>query len=227
MAKDKPPQRPKVDPLAAEIDALLKKLPHADPGLRGDEPPPSRSVTASPPPARVAPPPGKPRPPDRRTALGVWGRVLLGVVFAAALTQWPYRADCGWPLYVYSTVVLLLLVVGAWGALASWRQHIGAAHLLSLVVVFWGLVLSAEIVLPRVGYAVDAATWRCQPPQPVTPARRPAVAPPLEPVQPDAAGPGTDDGLSAAGVGSDSVGLTADSATGAVDSSAAPDSLPG
>jgi hypothetical protein len=37
----------------------------------------------------------------------------------------------------------------------------GLAHLLSQLLVIWGLVLAAAVVLPRVGYAKDAATWLC------------------------------------------------------------------
>jgi hypothetical protein len=37
----------------------------------------------------------------------------------------------------------------------------GAPHVLSLILVFWGIVLAAEQVLPRIGYAAERATWRC------------------------------------------------------------------
>lgn len=231
MAKDKQPQRPKVDPLAAEIDALLKKLPHADPGLRGDEAPrPVGPVsTGARPDARTAPVRDRKPPSDGRARLAVWGRVLLGVVFGGALTQWPYRTDCGWPLYGYSGVVLLLLIVGAWSALASWRQRIGAAHLVSLVVMFWGFVLAAEVVLPRIGYAVDSATWRCQPSVPASPSQRPAAVPPAASVAPGAVGRDaerTEPG--AAATVADSTALTADSALPAADSvQPRPDSIPG
>jgi hypothetical protein len=40
----------------------------------------------------------------------------------------------------------------------------GLAHVLSLVSIVWGLVLVAGVVLPRVGYAKDAATWFCPEP---------------------------------------------------------------
>ena len=39
----------------------------------------------------------------------------------------------------------------------SQRRH----HLLSLVLFYWGLVLAAEQVLPRIGYADDPAAWLC------------------------------------------------------------------
>jgi hypothetical protein len=153
--------------------------------------------------------------------------VLLGIVFGAALTQWPYRSDCGWPLYGYSVIVALLLIVGAWGALESWRQQIGAAHLASALVVFWGLVLAAEVILPRIGYAVDAATWRCQPPTPVTSAPPVMVSPPAM-TEPRAAGPRAESPLPGATVvAPDSAQLAPDTGVGGADSQPAPDSIPG
>jgi hypothetical protein len=228
MAKDKQPQRPKVDPLAAEIDALLKKLPHADPGLKGEGAPrpgnvPSAAPQSGAPPTRTR---DRPPPSSRKGILALWGVVLLGVVFGVALTQWPYRSDCGWPLYGYSAVVALLLIVGAWGGLASWRQRIGAAHLVSTLVVFWGLVLAADVILPRIGYAVDAATWRCQPPTPVTPGP-PVVVPPPATVEPGVVGPQTESPLPGATIPApDSAQLTPDTVMG-TDSQPAPDSIPG
>ena len=35
------------------------------------------------------------------------------------------------------------------------------AHLVSLIALFWGIVLAAEQILPRVGYAASEAVWRC------------------------------------------------------------------
>jgi hypothetical protein len=39
----------------------------------------------------------------------------------------------------------------------------GVPHVLSLMLVFWGIVLTAEQLLPRIGYAAESATWRCAP----------------------------------------------------------------
>jgi hypothetical protein len=35
------------------------------------------------------------------------------------------------------------------------------AHILALVILFWGIVLAAEQVLARIGYAAERASWRC------------------------------------------------------------------
>jgi hypothetical protein len=55
----------------------------------------------------------------------------------------------------------VLLLVAAWAAIAAWKLRVPAAHVLGLAVGFWGIVLAAEQVLPRVGYAAEVATWRC------------------------------------------------------------------
>jgi hypothetical protein len=180
---------PKRDPLADEIDALLKKLPHAEsespapraPSARPAAPPSVRSPVAGAPASR------KPAPPAGRPPLGVWAQVAAGVVLGGALTQWPYAATCGWGLLGYAAAVVALLIVGGWCAMESWRSRLGAAHIVSLAIVFWGVALAAEVVLPRIGYAAEAATWRCvpaataQPPQ----TQRPApITPSLDTVLP-------------------------------------------
>jgi len=43
-------------------------------------------------------------------------------------------------------------VAGVWTGVSSWKRRMGLAHLLSLGLVIWGLVLAAGVVLPRVGY---------------------------------------------------------------------------
>jgi len=37
----------------------------------------------------------------------------------------------------------------------------GPAHVVSLGLIVWGLVLAAQQVLPRIGYAAASASWRC------------------------------------------------------------------
>jgi hypothetical protein len=170
---------PKRDPLADEIDALLKKLPHAE-----SEPPaptvPSTRPAASPSvrsPAAAAPAARKPAAPAGRPALGVWAQVAAGVVLGGALTQWPYAAACGWGLSGYVAAVVALLIVGGWCAMESWRSRLGAAHIVSLAIVFWGVALAAEVLLPRIGYAAEAATWRCVPEATAEPVHTPRPAP--------------------------------------------------
>jgi len=152
-----PPKPGDKDPLAREVERLLKKLPGADPSLRGTPEPAPRpaGVTTGPRPAfgRAAPTAGE--------LWGLVGRVALGVALGVALTQWPYAAACGWSLLGYLAAVLALLLTAGWAAVAAWRLRVGIAHAAALVVFFWGIVLAAEQVLPRVGYAAESATWRC------------------------------------------------------------------
>lgn len=100
------------------------------------------------------------RPAQTRRA-GVWARVGLGVLVGIALTQWPYQRGCGWWLLFYLSAVATVVVTGVWSASFSWRSRLGLAHVAALGTIFWGFVLTADEVLPRVGYARTPATWRC------------------------------------------------------------------
>ena len=77
---------------------------------------------------------------------------------------WPYSHICGAKLLFYGLGALTLVVAGVWSALASWRHRQGFAHLLSILLIIWGLVLVMGIVLPRVGYAGQSGTWFCPEP---------------------------------------------------------------
>lgn len=91
----------------------------------------------------------------------VWMRALLAAGLGVAVLQWPYAHDCGPMLYLYCFVVAAVLVSGGWASVWAWRLRIASAHVLSLIAVFWGIVLAAEQVLPRIGYAAVDAAWRC------------------------------------------------------------------
>jgi hypothetical protein len=147
------------DPLAREVERLLRKLPGADPTLKGDPEPAPRpaGITTGP---RPAQPPGI-RALTPREIWGLAGKVLGAALLGVALTQWPYAAVCGWSLLGYLAAVAVLLIAAGWAALSAWKLRVGLAHALALVVFFWGVVLAAEQVLPRVGYAAETATWRC------------------------------------------------------------------
>ena len=56
------------------------------------------------------------------------------------------------------------IISGGWSAVWSWRHRAGRAHVLSLLLVLWGIVLAAMTILPRTGYTgpnLPAATWNC------------------------------------------------------------------
>lgn len=166
--------------MAREVDRLLRKLPGADPSLisgprvaAGQPVTGPRPATAA---SRESPSPARARP--EPTPLAIWGLATLGAALGIALPAWPYAHDCGFSLYGYLAAVFVVLVVAGWTAIAAWRRRMAAAHVAALVLAFWGIVLAAEQVLPRIGYAADAAHWRCRAEPSVTPGgRTPGAAP--------------------------------------------------
>jgi hypothetical protein len=154
------PEKPNDPELARVVDRLLRKLPGADPTLRGTPEPGPRPAGVT-----TGPRPAIGRPGPALTPALLWGlaaRVAGAAVLGVALTQWPYAHRCGWSLLGYLAAVLALLLAAGWAAVAAWRLRVALAHVAALVVFFWGIVLAAEQVLPRVGYAAEVATWRCE-----------------------------------------------------------------
>jgi hypothetical protein len=113
---------------------------------------------------------------DRRAALFTWLRLLLGLTLGLAMTQWPYTHGCGLALYGYLAGVGVVLAAALWTVAASWRTRSGFAHFLSIGLLFWGILLGAREVLPRVGYAKESAAWSCGAPAAAT-SPAPATAP--------------------------------------------------
>ena len=97
----------------------------------------------------------------RMAVFTTWLRVLLGVGLAVGITQWPYPTACGFNLAVYLGAIFTVVVAGIWSSITSWQRRLGLAHTLSMLVLLWGLVLSAREVLPRVGYARHPRVWNC------------------------------------------------------------------
>ena len=136
----------------AEIDRLLA----AGGGKAAEPAKPVRAGAA--PSAPAARPPAAP---SRRDTFGVWLRVGLGALLGVAMTQWPYAATCGIGLLLYVGAAGLVPLAGLWAARVTWTRRMGLAHVVSLLVVLWGLVLVAGVLLPRIGYAAASATWLC------------------------------------------------------------------
>jgi hypothetical protein len=109
------------------------------------------------------------------------------------MTQWPYAHECGFRLFFYVVGVTTLLATGAWSGLFSWYHHLGIAHLVSLAVVVTGLVLGAGVILPRVGYANAAATWRCSAVVTPTPAAVEEASPPTTTTAEEASPPSVEE----------------------------------
>ena len=101
------------------------------------------------------------------TTWGVFLRLSLTVALGVGMAFWPYGARCGLGLAGYLGAVTALLVSGVWSSVWSFRHRAGKAHVLSLLLVLWGLVLASVEVLPRTGYAKPTAghpaAWSCAP----------------------------------------------------------------
>jgi hypothetical protein len=174
MAK-RPSGRP--DPMAREVDRLLAQLARASTdseqerstshGNGGSPRPTSQPRVFGVRVARDAP--------SRGDLAALWGRVLLGAGLGVLMTQWPYSHACDLPLLGYLCAVGMVLLAGGWVAFESWRLRHGPAHIVSLILLFWGIVLAAEQLLPRIGYAAEPARWRCAA---VTPSGTPSAAAP-------------------------------------------------
>jgi len=102
----------------------------------------------------------------KTTTLGVMARLVLAVALGVAMLFWPYSARCGAGLFGYLGAAAMVVVAGVWSSIWSWRHRSGQAHVLSLLLVVWGVILGATEILPRVGYAIpDAqhpAIWMCE-----------------------------------------------------------------
>jgi hypothetical protein len=151
----------KVDKQLASLsdEALIGKAtpaPVAGGGAREAARVPARSAQPA-----VAPPVAKPT-----SGFGVYARLTLAVVVAAAMVLWPYPAKCGIGLAGYLAAIGVVVAGGVWSSVWTWRHRAARAHAVSLVVLAWGLVLGAIEVLPRIGYAKPdsnhPATWVCQ-----------------------------------------------------------------
>src|SRR2546429_3582948 len=134
----------------AEVDRLLKKLPNADPTLgRGGEPTVRRPAVAGGP---VAVPASALRS-SGGGWLATWVKVVLGVLVAVGVTPgvWPYSHGCGLRLIFYLVGVATGVATGLWASGASWRRRMGLAHVVSQILVVWGVLLVAREGRPGVG----------------------------------------------------------------------------
>jgi hypothetical protein len=142
--------------MARVVDRLLAQLP----GLQGgQEPLPDKARRSfAPESSRTVVGTGRM---DSPSLIGLWGRVGLGLVLGVMMTGWPYFNACGLPLFGYLVAVAAVMMAGGWTAIIAWKLRNGVAHVVALVLLFWGLVLAAVELLPRTGYAAAQATWQC------------------------------------------------------------------
>jgi hypothetical protein len=143
----------------AEVDRLLKKLPAADPTLgRGGAEPTARRSAVTPARGTLAF--------DARASgrewLGTWARVILGLLVAIGVAPgiWPYTHGCGLRLIFYLAGVATVMAAGLWSSISSWKRRLAVAHIVSQVLIIWGVLLLTREVLPRVG-AKAQAIWLC------------------------------------------------------------------
>src|SRR5437870_1830410 len=145
----------------AEVDELLKKLPNADPTL-------GRSGGGEATVRRPAVPHGVGwgasggMAPSAREWIGTWAKVGLGVLVGIGVAPgvWPYTHGCGVRLIFYLIGVTTVVAAGVWAGMSSWKRRLGFAHVLSQVLIVWGILLLTREVLPRVG-AKPEALWLC------------------------------------------------------------------
>ncbi len=103
-----------------------------------------------------------------RAATRTWPaflRLALATALGVGILFWPYATRCGAGLAGYLGAVAAVAIAGGWSAVWTWRHRTARAHMLSLLLVLWGLVLAAAEVLPRTGYAKPTAdhpaAWTC------------------------------------------------------------------
>lgn len=148
-----------------KIDAAMAKqpAPAAPPaGAAVQKPAPQAAPSAAP----AAFPGGLGLPGPTTSSFGVYLRLALSVAVGVGIIFWPYSARCGAGLALYLSAVATVIVSGVWSAVWTFRHRAARAHVLSLLLVLWGLVLASLDVLPRAGYAIPTAghpaTWACE-----------------------------------------------------------------
>jgi hypothetical protein len=80
-------------------------------------------------------------------------RLALASALGVGILFWPYSKECGPELIGYLAAVAAVALGGLWSSVWTWKHRTGRAHVLSLLLVIWGLVLGAIEVLPHAGYA--------------------------------------------------------------------------
>jgi hypothetical protein len=104
---------------------------------------------------------------EQRTTntFGVFARLLLAIALGIAMLFWPYAIHCGIGLFFYLFATGVVVTSGVWTAIWTWRHRSASGHVLSLLLILWGIILGATQILPRTGYAkpdaAHPAQWMC------------------------------------------------------------------
>jgi hypothetical protein len=117
---------------------------------------------------RTAPPAVQAQVAAERASTRTWPaflRLALAAALGVGILFWPYPKQCGLELGGYLVAVAVVLLGGLWSSVWTWRHRTARAHVLSLLLVVWGIVLGAIEILPHAGYAkpdaVRPAGWSC------------------------------------------------------------------
>ena len=169
MSKDWDKEMAKIDKQLGSLsdDALLGPTSVQLPGRPASPPQPSGKAPKKSAPVSMSGEPGG------TSSLGVYARLTLSVVLGVAMVIWPYPARCGAGLGAYLAAVVVVVASGIWSSVWTWRHRASHAHMLSLLLILWGMVLGSIEVLPRVGYAKPDLQhppgWVCPAPAPTPP----------------------------------------------------------
>ena len=87
--------------------------------------------------------------------------VALSVALGVALPYWPYPRACGGWLVLYLLAVLMVVIAGIWSVRLTWTAHLGYFHTAALLVLCWGVTLTAVEVAPRADYTKAENGWVC------------------------------------------------------------------
>ena len=134
--------------------------------------------------AKEAPPAAKAQVATERAATRTWGaflRLALATALGVGILFWPYSHRCGLGAAAYIAAITAVAAGGLWSSVWTWRHRTARAHVLSLLLVVWGVVLGAIELLPRVGYAkadpLRPTGWTCVAPAPAAPSSTVQPAP--------------------------------------------------
>jgi hypothetical protein len=163
----------------AKIDKQLASLP--DEALMPAAPEKQAKGTARPSAKSASSASAEPR---QTTSFGVFARLTLALAVGIAMAFWPYPSRCGFGLIGYLGAVGVMTAGGIWASIWTWRHRASRAHLLSLAITVWGVLLGAVEILPRIGYAYPTdkhpGAWSCSA-VPATPSPSPTTPTPAPP----------------------------------------------
>jgi hypothetical protein len=133
-------------------------------------------------PAKSAPPAARAEIATERATTRTWGaflRLALATALGVGILFWPYPTRRGFGLAGYLAAVAAVFAGGVWSSVWTWRHRTARAHVLSLLLILWGMVLGATELLPRLGYAkpdpARPSGWTCSAPSTPAPVTTPAA----------------------------------------------------